>query len=123
MTGLYSPATATMVPAALVLVLVLVLGVRVWADSMEAPSGKRTEHAGFGGGGRRARTCEPALTHGPGLTTCGIKDAERAFLLSETSNKSCVGSRVRIVLRSRASASSFVSRIPVEMDPSPSRFD
>lgn len=47
MTGLYSPATANMFPAALV--LVLVLGVRVRADSMEAPSGKRTEHAGFGG--------------------------------------------------------------------------
>lgn len=46
-TGLYFPATANMFPAALV--LVLVLGVRVWADSMEAPSGKRTEHAEFGG--------------------------------------------------------------------------
>lgn len=36
-----------MFPAALV--LVLVLGVRVWADSMEAPSGKRTQHAVSGG--------------------------------------------------------------------------
>lgn len=63
-TGLYFPATANMFPAA----LVLVLGVRVWADSMEAPSGKRTEHAGRRA---RARTCEPALTPSPGRM-CGI---------------------------------------------------
>lgn len=46
LTGLYFPAAANMFPAALLLALVLVLGVRVCADSMEAPSGKRTEHAG-----------------------------------------------------------------------------
>lgn len=59
-TGLYFPATANMFPAALV--LVLVLGVHVWADSMEAPSGKRTEHAEFGGvtQGAHLRACSHA---------------------------------------------------------------
>lgn len=41
-TGLYFPPTASMFPAALLPLLALVLGVRVCADSMEAPSGKHT---------------------------------------------------------------------------------
>lgn len=60
MTGLYSPSTANMFPAALLPVLVLVLGARVRADSMEAPSGKRTEHAGLG------------VTHGAHLRACWL---------------------------------------------------
>lgn len=107
-TGLYSPTTASMVPAALLRVLLLVLGVRVCADSMEAPSGKHTHtHAratrGVRRDARRAPVSPLTAVHLRGLEPC---------LLSESWGKSCAGSRVRIAMRSLASASSFVSVIP-----------
>lgn len=111
-TGLYFPPTANMIPAALLPLLALVLGVRVCADSMEAPSGKHihthtdTRTHATCGDRRDARLAPVRL-----LTRAHLRGLEPG-LVSETSGKSCAGSRVRIALRSLASASSFVSVIP-----------